>query len=294
MSKRIVIAGATGYLGQYLVKAFHNAGYEVAAITRSVDKLEQIQDYVSETIVAEVTEPHTIQGIMKDAHAVISCVGITRQKDGYNYMDVDYKANKNLLDEAMKARVRQFMYVSVLNGKNMTDTALVEAKERFVDELEKSSIRSWIIRPSGFFSDMKTVLQMAHNGRVYFIGNGKNKVNPIDGQDLAEFCVETFEKPAGSYDVGGPEVMTLNEIAKMSFRVVGKKTKIMHVPKKLTDIFLWLLKRFTGVIYYGPIEFFMKAMTSDMVGPIYGKIRLEDKFTDIYSAFTGYDDHKSH
>lgn len=84
--------------------------------------------------------------------AVITTVGITRQKDGLTYMDVDYGANVNLLREAERAGVSRFIYVSVLNGNNMRHLKICNAKERFVDQLSLSDIDSCVIRPNGFFS----------------------------------------------------------------------------------------------------------------------------------------------
>ena len=66
---------------------------------------------------------------------VISTVGITRQKDGFTYMDVDYRENANLLSEAKRSGVKKFIYVSVLNGEKLSNLKICEAKERFVTEL---------------------------------------------------------------------------------------------------------------------------------------------------------------
>lgn len=66
---------------------------------------------------------------------VISIVGITRQKDGFTYMDVDYWGNANLLSEAKRSGVKKFIYVSVLNGEKLSNLKICEAKERFVTEL---------------------------------------------------------------------------------------------------------------------------------------------------------------
>ena len=66
---------------------------------------------------------------------VISTVGITRQKDGFTYMDVDYRENANLLSEAKRSGVKKFIYVSVLNGEKLSNLKICEAKEIFVTEL---------------------------------------------------------------------------------------------------------------------------------------------------------------
>jgi nucleoside-diphosphate-sugar epimerase len=85
------------------------------------------------TIVTEVTKPEMLQGIMNDVDVVISTIGITKQKDGLTYMDVDYQANLNLLNEAKKAGVRKFIYVSAFNADRLKHLKIAAAKEKFVD-----------------------------------------------------------------------------------------------------------------------------------------------------------------
>ena len=54
----------------------------------------------------------------------------------------------------------------------------------------KSGLDYAVIRPTGYFSDMSENLKMAKSGRVYLIGDGYHKINPIHGADLAKVCVD--------------------------------------------------------------------------------------------------------
>ena len=98
--KRILVAGATGYLGRYVVKEFKKQGYWVRALARSADRLDDLKDYVDEAFIGAVTDPASLDGICQDIDIVFSSIGITKQKDNLTYMDVDYQSNKNLLEEA--------------------------------------------------------------------------------------------------------------------------------------------------------------------------------------------------
>ena len=82
---------------------------------------------------------------------VISTVGITRQKDGLTYMDVDFQSNVNLIEEAKKEGVKKFIYISVLNGEKLRHLKICEAKEKLGDYLKLSGMNYCIIRPNGFF-----------------------------------------------------------------------------------------------------------------------------------------------
>lgn len=278
--KKVLVAGATGYLGRYLVKALNTQGYQVRALARAPERLDDLKNHLDKIIRAEITQPDTLKGTCNDTDIVISSIGITRQKDGLKYMDVDYQANKNLLEEAINSGVKKFIYVSVLNGHSFRELKMIEAKERFSDELISSGIGYSIIRPNGFFSDITEVLNMARQGKVYLIGDGQGKNNPIHGQDLADFIVSKMDSEETELDVGGPEIFTQNEIAAMAFRVLGKKEKITHIPIWIRDITLKLMRLFTGQKTYGPVEFFMTVMTHEMIAPKTGSHKLVDYFKD--------------
>jgi len=276
--KKVLLAGATGYLGRYLVKALNAQGYQVRALARAPERLDNLKNHIDKIIKAEITQPDTLKGICKDTDVVISCIGITKQKDGLKYMDVDYQANKNLLEEAINSGVKKFIYVSVLNGRLFRNLKMIEAKERFTDELKSSGIDYTILRPNGFFSDITEVLNMARQGKVYLIGDGQYRSNPIHGQDLADFIVNKVDSDEIELDVGGPEIFTQNEIAGMAFQVLGKKEKIIHIPIWIRNIALKLMRLFTGEKTYGPVEFFMTVMTHDMIAPETGSHNLSDYF----------------
>ena len=276
--EKVLVAGATGYLGRYLVKELKGHGYQVRALARNLKKLDDLSDHIDEMFEGEVTQPETLEGICDGIDFVISSIGITRQKDGLTYMDVDYQGNKNLLDLAIKNKVSKFVYFSVLNAHLMKDLKIIQAKEQFVDELKKSGLEYAVIRPTGFFSDMLEFLTMAKKGRVSLFGNGENKINPIHGADLAEVCVNSLRKSEKEINVGGPEQFTFREIGEMAFKILKKEAKISTLPIWLIGIILPVMRIFTSSKTYGPLEFMMSAMTMDGVGESYGRERLEDFF----------------
>jgi len=84
----------------------------VRALARNAIKLDNLNEHFDEVFGAEVTKPETLTGICEGIDVVISSIGITRQKDGLTYMDVDYQGNKNLLDLAIKSNISKFIDVS--------------------------------------------------------------------------------------------------------------------------------------------------------------------------------------
>ncbi len=276
--KDIIIAGSTGYLGRHLVAALQSKNLPFRAITRNTQNLMDAGLPPSRIITAQVTQPQTLSEQLNGAELLISTVGITRQKDGLTYMDVDYQANLNLLREAQKAGIRKMIYVSAINGQHLRHLKIMEAKERFVDALISSGMDYIIIRPNGFFSDMADFLAMAKKGTVYLFGHGQYKLNPIHGADLAEMILDSRDLTNSQIEVGGPDILTQDEIAKLALDAFRTQGKVIHLPDWTRRAFIWLARTFTSSKTYGPLEFFLTMMAQDNIGPRYGVHRLETFF----------------
>ena len=276
-TKKILLAGATGYLGKHIADVLQKHRYPTTILVR--DKSKVPANLVKlETLIAEVTQPETLNNIMEGIDVVISTVGITRQKDGLTYMDVDYQANKNLLEEAKKSRVEKFIYVSALNGEKLRHLKIGEAKEKFVEELKKSGLDYCILRPNGFFSDMSEFMKMAKKGKAELFGDGNYRMNPIHGADLAEVCVNAINAEEKTIEVGGPEVFTHNQIIELAFSILNKQIKVSYMPEWIRKMILWFARTFTSSKTYGPMEFFFTVLSMDMVAPKYGTHTLRAYF----------------
>ncbi|WP_036526465.1 SDR family oxidoreductase [Nocardia sp. NRRL WC-3656] len=274
----MLVAGATGYLGRHLVAYLNQHGYWVRALVRRSEQAEMLPD-ADEIVVGRVTEADTLSGIAFGMDTVFSTIGITRQRDGVNYDDVDYRGNLSLLREAERSGVTRFAYVSVLHGRELRATvALAAAKERFVDQLDASSLQTTVIRPTGYFSDMSEFLAMAQKGRVYLIGDGTKRMNPISGADLAHACVAAVVAGEHDIEVGGPEVLTHRQIAESAFAAVGRDPRITGVPLGVARALRHVAEIATPQRIYGPLQFFLAAMTADMVARPWGEDHLSDYF----------------
>ena len=277
----MLVVGATGYLGKFIVKELKKRGYWVRALSRNNQIIEPIKQYVDELVLGEATKPETIKGLCKGIDIVFSSLGITKQKDGLTYMDVDYQANRNILNEALLEQVETFMYVSVFNANKLLDLEIVKAKEKFAQELKEADIEHVIVRPNGFFSDITEFFNMAKRGRVYLFGNGEYRANPIHGADLAEACVNRLSTSAAELDIGGPEILTQNDIARLSFETLKKKPKITYIPLWIKNLIVRLAKIFTSVKKYGPIEFFLTVLAMDMVAPTNGQHTIKEYLKEV-------------
>mmetsp|Transcript_13450 Transcript_13450/g.42900 ORF Transcript_13450/g.42900 Transcript_13450/m.42900 type:complete len:305 (-) Transcript_13450:1278-2192(-) len=277
--RTLVVAGASGYLGRHVVQAASAQGWHVKALVRRAGAAEPAKGV--EEVIATVTDPATLQGVCDGADAVISCLGITRQTDKVTYADIDYQANANVLREAERAGCRRFAYVSVFGAQAAIHTDMVAAKERFVSELMASTKLEWvIIRPTGFFSDMREFLDMAMSGRCYVLGDGTSRMNPIHGEDLANVCVDALSgEPNRQVPVGGPETFTWNEVCSLAFQAAGKPRRVTYLPMCLVKFVVAIIKPFSRRTWN--IAAFMSSSGShDFVAPAHGQLKLADFYRE--------------
>lgn len=279
--KHVMIAGATGYLGQFLCAEYQRRGWQVSALVRSVPaNLSLAADTV---VTAEATKPDSLNGVMKGVDLVVSALGITRQTDGLSYWDVDYQANLNLLQEALASDVKHFAYVHVLNADRMAQVPLVAAKSAFVRALQAADLDSTVIAPSGYFSDMEDFLDMARKGRVWLFGDGRLQINPIHGADLATAVFDAVDRKEAWLDVGGPDLLTHRDLAKLSFETIGAPNRVTFLPDIFRRIALRLLPRLAPRHVAGPAQFFLTAFGMHMAGQPVGTRHLAEYFQDLKS-----------
>ena len=287
-AERVLVAGATGYLGKFAVEAFKRRGYWVRALTRDEERLRRPGPFtapgigggeVDEVFVGELTDPTTLAGLMDGIDIVFSCVGISRQRDRLTFEQVDYQCNHTLIDMALESGVRKFVYVSMQGAEkpDLAGLAITVAHEKVVQELKSSGLDYRIVRPCGYFSDMGALLKMAKRGRSFLVGDGSNKMSPIHGRDLAQVCVDATEGGDLEVEAGGPEVMTQREAALLAFDVLQKQPKITVIP-------LWAAGRLVRGVrllskQFGDLaEFILVAGEVDGVGPPLGTTTLRTYF----------------
>jgi uncharacterized protein YbjT (DUF2867 family) len=287
--KMVLVCGASGYLGRYVVLEFKKRGYSVRALVRDPEKLKHrgalnepaIHDVVDEIFQGDVTIPETLIGACYGVDLVFSSIGLTHKDGDVIPEQVDHMGNRNLLSLALKANVSKFIYVSVFNAKHIMKSPVVKAHERFVDDLKSSYMNYTVIRSNGFFSDMATIQKIARKkGFMVWIGDGQNRFNPVHGADLAKVCVDAAEGNATEIDVGGPEMFTYRSLFELAFESLGKKPRIIFIP-------IWIGKAVSRVIRLFNPEFavmlsiLIEMNSMDNSAPAYGTHRLEDFYQEL-------------
>jgi uncharacterized protein YbjT (DUF2867 family) len=278
--KHLLVASATGYLGGYVALEFKARGHFVRALARAPEKLERLNTDLDDIVQAEITRPETLERACNGIDIVFSSIGITKQKDGLTFRDVDYQGNRNLLEAAQRCGVQKFIYVSVFKGPELRHLDIVAAHEDFVDELRISGINFTVLRPTGYFSDVGEFFKMARKGRVWLIGSGTNRVNPIHGADLAVACANAVDGDNSEIDIGGPQTLTWKEVAALAFRVLERPARINRIPAWL----MWWAVRVVRLInrHQGELLAFFTTMgTTDVVAPRFSRHLLEAHYRSL-------------
>ena len=275
----VLVAGATGYLGRYVVAELHSRGHLVRAVVRDRDRARRegpwgspsLDGLVDEWALGSVTDPRFTRDLAADVEHVVSALGVTRQKA--DPWQIDNLANLAILNSALK-HADSFTYINTLGG-DRCPAQLTRAKSAFAQTLSVAEIGAQIINPPAYFSDMTEVLTMARRGLVA-VFRPEARINPIHGADLAAYVVDRMEEGrTGTWDVGGPDVLSWRELAHLAFDAVGKRSRVLTVPA-------WALPpalRLTGL--FSPrladtAQFMAWNMTRDCVAPTTGTHHLAD------------------
>jgi Predicted nucleoside-diphosphate-sugar epimerases len=283
---KVVLAGAYGHLGSDVFTELLKAGHEVVAADCIERELDLVGNYQFKKI--DVTNPSSLKGLCDGADVVITTVGLTQTSASVTNEQIDYQGNLNLLNEATAAGVKYFAYVSVLKADKAPDVPMLQAKYMFEQELKKSGLTYVIFRPTGYFYDIVKVFRpMIEKGSVTLLGKNPVHANVIATEDFAEFIVKHMTDLNVTYDIGGTETYSYEEIANLCFASAGKQPVIKRAPAALFDI-LATVNRFKKNGKEAILKFSKWTLTQEMVGSTkYGSRSFKQYIKDSFAKKEG-------
>ena len=230
---KVVLAGAFGNLGAEILKSLCAKDYEVVAADLKETAVEGVAGKYS-FVKIDATNPETLKGLCDGADVVISTVGLTGASTKVTSYDIDYKGNMNIYEEAKAAGVKKFNYISVIScdEPGAEKVPMLHAKYLVEQEIKKGDMEYVIYRPTGYFYDIAKVFKpYVDKGEMQLLkGFGGVKANVIDCPDFAQFIVDTMNETNVTYNVGGKETYTYEEMADMCFKAAKKPLKIKWAP----------------------------------------------------------------
>ena len=278
---KVVLAGAYGNLGSDIFKVLLKEGHEVVAADMIERDLGLTGNFTFKKL--DVTNPEALVGLCDGADVVITTVGLTKTSATVTNDQIDYQGNLNLLNEAKKAGVKNFAYISVIKADKAPDVPMLHAKYLFEEELKKSGLQYCIYRPTGYFYDIVKVFKpMIEKGEVTLLGKKPVHANVISTEDFAEFIVKHMCDDNKCYNVGGKETYSYEEIANMCFEAAGKPVVIKRAPSWLFDVLAFvnkLKKNGKEAI----LKFSKWTLTEEMVGDtVYGDMSFKEYIKESF------------
>lgn len=280
---RILMLGATGYLGRYVTRELHARGHHIRAVVRDRDRAKSpgpwgapaLDGLVNEWVEGSVQDAALMTGITASMDQVVSCLGVTKQKT--DPWVIDHDANLAALHDAESHGVKGFCYVNVINGA-ACPTRLTRTKAAFVNALMRSDITSQIIDPPAYFSDMMEIFSMVkRSGRIWLFRDSRGvRINPIHGADLAVVIADRVETgEPGRWQVGGPDRFTWKQLGSLAGKILGKPVRVGVIPLTLFKAVIWVTDRFAPH-QADTLRFIAWNMTHDAVGEPTGVHHLAD------------------
>lgn len=275
--EKIFVAGASGALGIEIVKILSEKEYPLRLLTKSQDGLAKLAPYSKDILKADASSKGPeIRDITKDISVVISSLGksvsLFSPSDN-SFYENDFKANKNILDDAIKNQVRRFIYISIKGANANEDFSIAKAHKMFEDELKASGLDYTIIRPVGFFSGLNDIAIMAKRKIIPIIGDGEARTNSIHHGDLAEVVVKYLNEGPEIMEIGGPIIHTRMEMAELIKEKIGGQ--IIKVPKNIAEMGVAIPKFFSDDLG-DKLDYFTFITTNDMIAEKHGSITFKE------------------
>ncbi|MGE0482137.1 MAG: SDR family oxidoreductase, partial [Phycisphaerae bacterium] len=291
-------------LGREVCAVLRRRGAAVVALARRRDAVTPSS--AGEVRIADLLSAEPLAGVLGGVTHVISCVGASVElgRGGRKSYDrVDVPANAALIAASAVANVQRFVYISVRGADSLPHLRYFAAHGRVEQALRGSGLAHAILRPTGFFSAMGQILDMARIGIVPRFGSGAAHTNPIHEADVAEACVDALgldaasesgsdgvatrgapgERAAVVRELGGPETFSRRAIAELAFAALGSQARFIPMPTLLMRMNIALLRplhpRMADLM-----AFVLHVMRHETVAPAYGTRRLADYFRERAAA----------
>jgi NADH dehydrogenase len=235
----ILVTGGTGFVGPKIVHQLRALGNDVRCLVRDRRRGRQLETWGCELVEGDVTDRASLEAAVAGCDVVIHLVAIIvgPRRDFEHVME---QGTRELVEAAKAARVRRFILMSALGTSDRTRDLVpyYHAKWEMERLVRESGLEHVIFRPSFVFgSDGGALQQFSRLARLSpvtpIVGSGRQKLQPIWVDDVAAYFAAAVDEPGAAnrtFEVGGPDVVTWNELWERLKRSRGIRRPSIHIP----------------------------------------------------------------
>jgi len=238
---RVLVTGGTGVLGREVVSQLIKAGYTVRVMSRKSKAASRWPEaeWAQADLATGIGLSEAVTGVDTIIHAATDA-GVTLENATLNSFfrktilrhdgSVDVQGTKLLLEHARRAGVAHCIYISIV-GIDFIPFGYYRHKLEAEALVRESGVPWSIVRATQFYYLVDIFVRTAAKWPVMALATDL-RGQPVDAGDVAAYLIAGVAKgPAGRLpDFGGPEVLTLGDMARTWLDIRGLKKRIIHIP----------------------------------------------------------------
>ena len=241
----VCVLGGSGFVGTELVRQLVYAGQWVRVPTRNIAHAERLRVLdTAELCVANVHEPRVLSQLFADCEAVVNLVGILNPRGSATFESVHTALAAKVMAAARTAGVRRVLHMSALGAdaqapsRYLRSKAAAEEAVRAVPHPELPSPAVTIFRPSVIFGAGDSLTNrfaglLRLSAGLLPLARAGARFAPISVLDVAEAFLRALRRAdsaGATYELCGPQVMTLAEIVRLTARAADLPCHIIPLP----------------------------------------------------------------
>lgn len=243
----ILVTGAAGFVGNNTVRKLVKQGKPVRAMVRDLEKAKiRLGDLGSkiEIVQADITDRNTLLRLMDDVTAIVHTIAVPMERGSATYDEINYQGTINIVDAAESEGVRRFINISQNGARPDHFSRFLRSKGRAQEYVASSNMEWTALRPSAIFGTQdeffNSIARLVRLTPLIFpnIGGGKAQFQPVSVDDVTRAIVHSLEDRRSigkELELGGPEVLTLEEIERRILKAMETQRVLFPAPT-------WLLK----------------------------------------------------
>ncbi|WP_137284730.1 complex I NDUFA9 subunit family protein [Halorussus salinisoli] len=239
----VLVVGGTGFVGTHLVAELADRGHDVTALARDPDEADFSASV--ERVRGDVTAYDSIEGAFEGQDAAINLVALSplfKPSGGKSHMEVHLGGTQNVVEAAEDHDVRKIVQMSALDANPTGPTEYLRAKGQAEQVVEDADVAHTIFRPSVIFGDGGEFVSFTKTLTTPYVtalpGGGRSRFQPIWVEDVVPILADGVEADhdGETYEIGGPEVLTLADVTRLAYRADGKSVTVLPLPMALARI----------------------------------------------------------